>query len=58
MRSRAFQVSRFRIFSQIRPPIANRIKASGISVRTRVAKRGVNKLKPNAHTATKAGAQP
>src|ERR1700730_16646769 len=57
-RSLPLQVSRLRIFSQISQPIANRIKASGISVRTSVARRGTNKLKPKAQLATNVGARP
>src|SRR5204862_400660 len=57
-RSRRFQVSRFRIFSQINQPITKTIRASGMSVRTRVARRGVNKLRPKAHAATKAAEPP
>src|SRR2546429_7791451 len=57
-RSRPVHVSRFRIFPQINQPITKRIRASGMSVRTSVARRGVNKLRLNAQAATKAAARP
>src|SRR5207302_7073365 len=50
-RSFVDHASRFLIFSQIRSPIRKITSASGMSERTSVAKRGLNKLKPNAPSA-------
>src|SRR5436190_19038502 len=58
MRSRPLHGSPFRIFPQINQPITKRIRASGMSVRTSVARRGVNKLRLNAQAATKAAVRP
>src|SRR5438034_11177804 len=57
-RSRVVHDIRVRIFSNINNPTAKVTSASGISVRTSVANRTLNKFRPNAATAHSAGKSP
>jgi hypothetical protein len=57
-RSRVVHDVRVRIFSKINNPTAKVTSASGISVRTSVANRALNKLRPNAASAHSAGKSP
>src|SRR6266513_4598035 len=58
IRSRVVHDVRVRIFSNINNPTANVTSARGISVRTSVANRTLNKFRPNAASAYSAGKSP
>ena len=57
-RWRAVQSPPVRALSNMSTPIAKQTKANGISVRTSVASRGLNKLNPKAESAASAGKSP
>ena len=57
-RSRVVHDVRVRIFSNINSPTAKVTSARGISVRTSVANRTLNKFRPNAASAYSAGKSP
>src|SRR5205085_11618788 len=58
IRSRVVQDVRVRIFSNSNNPTAKVTSASGISVRTSVANRTLNKFRPNPASANSAGKSP
>src|SRR5437868_6521491 len=58
IRSRVVHDVRVRIFSNINNPTAKVTSARGISVRTSVANRTLNKFRPNAANAHSAGKSP